>query len=41
MKSYLSTLDISSLKAIRSEFINYSIVKYYTKKRSSSNLRIY
>ena len=41
IRSYSNALNILSLKAIRSEFTNYFIVKYYTKKRSSSDSRIY
>ena len=41
MKSLLNALDILLLSSIRSELINYSIIKHYTKKRLSSDLRIY
>ena len=41
IESFLSALNISLLRSIRSELINYLIIKYYTKKRLSSNLRIY
>ena len=41
IKSLLITLDIFLLNSIKSELINYLIVKHYTKKRSSSNSRIY
>ena len=40
MRSLLSALDILSLSSIRSELINRLIIKYYTKKRPSSDLRI-
>ena len=40
MRSLLSALDVFPLSSIRSELINRLIVKYYTKKRSSSDLRI-
>ena len=40
IKSLLSALDILLLSSIRSELIDYLIIEYYTKKRSSSNLRI-
>ena len=41
IKSLSIALDIFLLSSIRSELINYLIIKYYTKKKSSNNLRIY
>ena len=41
IKSLLNTLDIFLLNSIKSEFINYLIIKHFIKKRSSNNLRIY
>ena len=41
IRSLLSVLDILLLSSIKSELINYLIIEYYTKKRSSSDLRIY
>ena len=40
-KSRLSALNVLSLRAGRNKHTNYSIVDYYTKKRSNSGLRIY
>ena len=39
--SRLSALNIPSLRAGRNEYINYSIVGYYTKKRLNSDSKIY